>query len=264
MNAIVKQFKEFWLYFRLYSRTSNGESSRQLFKQRLYFFIVTIFSVTMVVSQVGSRPDGFTINMLLAFFCGSAFGAGYVTSIRPSLLSVSPFSPRQRIIFSYLAAVLYAVIACILYTLIMIVFILVVALIAFLATGENIFVVEESFTTVSGWFNGFEVFFTLYMFFSLYAISYIERNRNRNIAATVWFVFTEAMTLLLVNSVNRAWSSANGGVVPSFVMGGADVPARMGALAFPWVPLLVMGILALLAFAASLYLSYRRHRSRNF
>lgn len=263
MNAILKQFKDFWLYFRMYSITSNKDSGRQLFKQRVYFFIVVIISVTMLVSQVGSRPNGVSYNMFIAFLCGSAFGAGYVTAIRPSLLSVSPYSPRQRIIFNYLSSLLYAIIASILYTVLMILFMLVVALIAFLVTGENIFVVEEEITTVSNWFNGFEVFFALYLYFSIYAISYIERRRNRNIVATVWFVVTEALTLLLINSVNRAWYG-NGDIVPSFVFGGADVPARMGALACPWVPLLIAGILTLLAFAASLYLSYRRHRSRNF
>lgn len=258
MKYIKGQIKDFWHYFKLYYRVRQTSSGK--FRNEVYAFIALIFAIFIFYVQVNIGLNSFAINFFTAILCGSAFGMGMVARTKPSTLSVAPFSPKQRVVFAYLTAILNAIIYSLIFIAIMTVCMLLMALIAFLASGENVFVVsEEGVLDASKWSEMFYSLFELYLFFSIYAISHIERQRHRNIAITVWFVVSEALMLVLVNAIFRATYPGT----MHFVMFTAFA-TYIDNLANPWVPSLVVGILAAIAFIASVFISYRRHRSLNF
>ncbi len=261
MKAIKRQFKEFWLYFKCYKRGINVGTDGAVFKGNLFVIIVLVFSVVMFSSQIGTSANGFTFNIFHAFFIGAAFGIGACARIKPSFMSVAPFSPKQRIVYSYLSTVLIAIISCILWTIFVILFMALIGFFVFVASGENIFVISEDIIKKSDYYTGLDILFGLYMWLSVYAMSFIPRLKHRNIAFPVWFAVTEALVLVLVNVCNQAWAAQAGIEAYSGFMFATDIANQIEYLALPWLPVLITGLLALGAFAASLITSIRFFRT---
>lgn len=246
MKTLKRQFKEFWLYFRCVRKgVYNGYGA--LSKWNFIAFFLVILAVIMFSTQTGLSDSGFSYNLLHASFMGAALGVGLTAAIKPSLLSVAPFSPKQRVVFGYISTALMAIICCVVWIAFMLAFFSVIGLFAFIFTGENIFVVSEDIIKKSEYYEGWNILFGLYMWLSVYAISFLQGAKRRNIVFAVWFAVTEALILVLVNVCNTAAQSGAGKFLFS-----APVYEQIDCLALPWLPVLITGILAALAFAASL------------
>lgn len=262
MQAIKKQFKDFWLYFRCFNKgisSTSNSSSAMWFKENGFMLFALIVSVIFFTVHLNGSLNTFTFNIPMAFLAGAAFGVGASARIKPSLMSVAPFSPKQRVVFSYLSAELMAIICMVFYTLFIILIMCIIALLAFVFSGENIFVISENVTHTSANFDLFVLFYMLYVWASVYAISHIKRRKYRNIAMAVWAVVTEALLLLFVNICNSLFLKQSGAAYEFAFM--VELNDAINSLALPWLPALIMSLLALAAFAVSLVTSIRFYRS---
>lgn len=260
MKALKRQLKDFRLYFRCYLKgvsTPNG-SSAIWFKENAFELFVLLIGILFFMVNIGGTQGGIPVGVPVAFLLGAAFVAGANARVKPSLMSVAPFSPKQRVVFSYLSAVLTALICTVFYIVVIILFLCIIALIMFIISGENFFAVivnVPDVSVLSGNYVLFSLFLGIYMWASVYAVSFIPRRLYRNIAITVWLTVTEALLLILVNICDGALSGAGGFV---FL---ADLNVAIDRLALPWLPLLVTGLLAAAAFAASVISSVRFFRT---
>lgn len=266
MDKIKKQFKDFWTYFRLLKYGVNA-SDRTKFRRYIFLIIAVAICSVIILSQVSM--DGFSAVIYLpVFICGLAVSTGVVTAFRPSLIGVAPYTPKQRIVFSYLATLLRGIIAAILWAAIIITFMLVIALFVFIFTGTSVFVEdEESVTRIVGAYGrAHEVLFWVFLCFSAYAIAHIDGKKARNITLICFFVGLEILVLILVNYCGFAKQSyeiamgTNNGLKGYFFLG-SDVAVNIAYLAKPWVVIVVEAVLAVAAFAASLLTSFLRYRS---
>ncbi len=256
MKAIKRQFKEFWLYFKCVRKGINSGNGT-LNKQNIFAVVTVIIVVIMFSMQTGLSDSGFSFDILRASFIGVALGVGLIAAIKPSLLSVAPFSPKQRVVFSFITTALLAIICCVVWIAFILAFFSVIGLLAFIFTGENIFVIGEEIIKTSAYYDDWDTLFGIYMWLSVYAISFLQGAKRRNIVFVVWFAVTEALILVLVNVCNAAAQSGAGRFVFS-----APVYEQIDCLALPWLPVLITGILAAFAFAASLASSIIFFRSK--
>ncbi len=269
MDKIKKQFKDFWTYYRLLRYGANA-SDKSGYKKFIILIMILAFGIIIVMGQISSAGTTLRTSVFLPVLGCSAVATGVVTAYRPSLLNVSPFTPRQRIVFSYLATLLRAIIITVIWTVGMIVLMLFLALIVFVITGENVFVVEESaenaVRAISSYGYAHEILTWILFAFSAYAISHIDSRKVRNIVLVCFFAGLEIAVLILVNACGFAKQNydiaagVNQGRVNAFFFG-SDVAVTIGYLASPWVVIVVEAVLAVAAIAASLYASVMRYKS---
>lgn len=261
MDSIKKQFKDFWAYFRL---CRWGYDQRH-FKRGFIPLIFAVVFGTMVPFMQMSISDGssrITFNLLLFMFVGASFGMGLATSHRPTLLSVAPFTPKQRVVFSYLTILLQTLIFAVIYFVIMIAFLAFLALVYFVFWGENIFVISNDpeyagalYYSANG--ESMQILFMMLNAFSIYAATNLKRNKSRCWAVAGFYAGYEIFTLAVVNGVSRALGGTH------FRLAG-DVWYWVDSLADGWFATVILAVLVAIAFALSVVLSVRRHKSENF
>ncbi|MCM1437845.1 MAG: hypothetical protein NC131_01350 [Roseburia sp.] len=267
MDKIKKQFKDFWAYYRLLRYGANS-SNKGEYKRILPLGFIFAIGIVNIIPQI--TVSIYSANIFV-FLCIMAVSTGLVTSYRPSLIGVSPFTPRQRVIFSYLATLIRAIVITVIWMAFLAAITLLIALIAFVFSGENIFITEESAPHVAARVvcacgRAHEVLFWLILAFSMYAISHLNSNKARIISAVCFFVGLEILALGLVNACEFARqgydiaSGINDGLIESFFLF-SDVPVTVEYLAHPWVVPVVEACLTAAAFAASLYTSVMRYKS---
>ncbi len=271
MDKIKKQFKDFWAYCRLLKYGAN-QTDKTNIRKMIVVMMVAFVCGMIILGQIASSGGALRFTIFPLFLCAMSIATGIVTSsvYRPSLIGVSPYTPKQRIIFSYLATLLRAIIITVIWTLAMIAFILVIALIAFVISGENIFVAEEGAESVARVISTYgyvhEVLIWIIFAFSAYAISHLNSKKVRNIVLVCFFVGIEILVLILVNSCGFAKQNydiatgVNDGVREVFFLG-SDVAVTIAYLARPWVVIVVEAVLAVAAIAASVYCSVQRYKS---
>lgn len=270
MDKIKKQFKDFWAYYRLLRYGANA-SDRTNYRKFLPMLIVIVACGFIILGQV-SAPYSLRITMFLPFLCGVSIATGKVTSsaFSPSLIGVSPYTPRQRVVFSYLATLLRAIIFTVIWTVFMIAIMLVIALIAFVISGENVFVAEEGAAStaraISSYGYAYEFLLWIICAFSAYAISHLNSRKVRNIVVICFFVGLEILVLILVNACGLAEqeykiaAGINDGLVKNFWLA-SEVSVTIDYLAQPWVVIVVEAVLCVAAIAVSLYASIMRYKS---
>lgn len=253
MNKIKKQFKDFWAYFRFYRFGANSAEAGKKFKKIIVALITLIIGVIILFVQLNMNLD-FIIGVML----GVALATGLITSIRPSALSVAPFSPKQRMIFSLLSGLLLGVYICAIYLAVIWVLIGFIALIEYCVTGLNMF---EGFTYVTplpAYGVAFNILFVTLMFFGTYAIFHLERRRNINIAEILFVIGLIVFTSIVQSACESAIAAQSGNIM------WWSYPARdIVYLYAPWVVILLLGIFNALAIAASVFLTIRRYKSDN-
>lgn len=266
MDKIKKQFKDFWAYYRLLKYGANA-SDRAAYRKFLLLMIAVGIGIMVIIGQVSSYGDTFSVSMFLPFLCGLSIATGKVTAFRPSLIGVSPYTPKQRIVFSYLATLLRTIVATVIWTVFMIVLMLLLALFVFVLTGENVFVVEDGVEKVISGYGYAHVFLAwLILAFSSYAVSHLNGKKARNISLVCLFVGLEILVLVLVNACGFAKQNydiemgTNDGLRQAFFLG-CDVATAIDYLAHPWVVIVVEAVLCVAAFAASAYCSVLRYKS---
>ena len=260
MEKIKKQFIAFWQYFRLLQRgAGNMEAGRRLRKYLLPFILVCV----MIVVTSSQMNLDFTI--FEGVIIGAGMGVGITTAIKPSALSVAPFSPRQRMVFTFLSALLIALMAFAFIFAFTTLFVLIIAFIAFCVDGTNIFASASSAETYSAYGHAFSILTFAFFFFVTYAIFHLERKRNVAIASAVLLAVMEIFTLVMTNLCGNAeYPPFEATILPVskfHFCGYADVRARIVNLYAPWAPILVLAIMNALAIAAAVFLTIRRFKS---
>lgn len=255
MDKIKKQFKHFWQYFRLARYGANRYAANKTMRKWMPSMFIVIFALVFSFIQLGLQLDFYTGALI-----GSAIGMAVTASIKPSALSVAPFSPKQRIVFNLLSSLLITIIVGIAFTIVCGVFVLIVAFFSFCIHGTSIF---ESMTDpimgygVSGYGYAFFALAIVYFYFSTYAIFHLERTKNLTLASIVFFIVTEILTLVMTNLC----ALARVDVVHDKLVLLEEVPFMIKFLAHPWVPVLVLGILDAIAIGAAVFLTIRRFKS---
>ena len=266
MNKLKKQFKDFWTYCRLLKYGVNA-SEKTSVRQYFPFIFGFIVGVCIILGQGSSSGTYFRVSAFMPLMAGVAIATGLTTAYKPSLIGVAPYTPRQRVVFSYISTLVRGIILTVFWTVCMIVVILFFAFVAFIISGENLLVVEESvLPAVGAYGNAHEALFWVILVFAAYAISHLNGKKARYITLVCFFVGLEILTLVLVNLCGRAEQAhliatgVNDGLVKEFFMS-SDVSVTIDYLAHPWAVIVVEGVLAAAAFAASLYASIMRYKS---
>ena len=230
----------------------------------MFGFLIACF---IVAGQMSHGDNYITFSLLMPFMAMSAIATGITTSIRPSLLGVAPFTPRQRVVFSYLATAIRSVVFCVICTAAITVGLLFVALVAFIISGENMLVVTDSLLPTPGAYGlAHDALYWIILIFSAYAIAHINGNKARNITTAIFVAVAEALTLALVNVCGHAEQAhniatgVNDGLLQNFFMS-SDVSTTIDYLAHPWAVILVESMLAAAAIGASLFFSIKRYKS---
>lgn len=250
MNKIKKQFKDFWQYFRLVHFGIHTAEYMKRFRKCLPAFIIMVIGFVSTFSQMGV-----SFTFLSGVLVGSAIGLGMCTAVKPTALSVAPFSPKQRMVFTFLSSLLIALFISFFYLSIMLVVYSIIALIAFCVSGENLFAFEP--LGIGGYGIAFTLLTMALFYFSTYFVFHFERSRNVTIASIVFVAIMEVFALIMANlCINAAPHLTSA----SFTMY-ANVPELITLLNAPWAVIVVLGVLVVAAIAACIFLTVRRFKS---
>lgn len=256
MGKIKKQFKDFWQYFRLIQRGAGTAEAGRHIRGYIPAFIIIIVALILTSTQMG-----LTFTIMHGVFIGSAMGVGITTAVKPSALSVAPFSPKQRVVFSFFSTLLMAIIASFFIFAISMVFVLFIAFIAFCVDGENIFESALPAENISAYGYSFAILVFILFFFVTYAIFHLERKRNVVIASAVFLAVMVIFTLVMTNLCSNAIAQYHNPQPEFHFSSYANVPDLIVFLSLPWLPILILCIMNALAIAGSIVLSIKRFKS---
>lgn len=258
MDIIKKQFKDFISYYKLCrygANTSDGETVKSYIPVIFCIFasmmlmLIQFFIVRVHSDGVLSCPLEV---FLIVFLCGGAMNIGIVTRYKPSLFGVAPFTPRQRVVFSYIAALVKSVIFFVVSVAVIIVSLFLAGCFISAVLGEFVFVVEdyisESIEYTSRYAHLFNLLLGAIFFFAYFAICNIDRAKYRNIAAVSFAVGMVILSTVLANICEAG----------TFL---TDINYCLDNLRYPWILFLVQGVLAIAAFIASAFVTIKRFKS---
>lgn len=256
MKAIKRQFVDFFNYFRMFRCCGiNSNANRHKLGRTIVAYIFFFVALSLIMMQSGDF-----VNFFFGAMVGGALGVCLQSSVRPSALSIAPFSPAQRVIFNFLCALIMALIWTLAITLFSFIVVLLLALLVFAVMGENVFVVEASSPEAAEYvYSGYGVAYILllsvFVYFAIYAICNLKTGRAKVISGVSLLVLLEIFSLIMVNLFDKD--------LYTFYMFrfAADVPLHITELAHPWVPILILSVASALALAAAVFLSIRRFKS---
>ncbi len=266
--GLKKQFKDFCLYMRL---TKHGvKANSAVFKEYtpLILCLAAVVLASMIeYSSANLTDSGYTLSasiFSLPWFCGSAIGMSICLAHRTSALGVSPFSPKQRVVFTYLAIIIKAIVAYVLilalYIVITLLFSVLVWVFIGLTQGEWAdfpFVVEESVPRAySHYAAAFECLYSLFITFAFHAIANIKAFKHRTVISVIAFAGVIVFNCVVANVCCNA---AADGAIKYFTC--ANLHNTVESLSCPWVLILIMALLSAAAIAASVYLTVKRLKS---
>lgn len=267
MDKIKKQFKDFKNYYKLIRygvNIGNGET----FKSYLPVLICLIIGIMVAYIQflVERFSGGFSIPMdvfILPFFIGATIGIGVVTLQKPSLISVAPFTPKQRKVFSYLAIFLRAIIIYVITVVAIIGVMFLVACIFSLYLGEFVFVVEgglaDSIVLPSPYEESFRMLFCATYFFATVAICNIGRATYRNIACISFTVATFIISFIFTAVNGYLMDIASETYVTYYFT--IDLKAYFEFSKYPWISIVFLSITTVAAFILSVISVNRRFKN---
>ncbi|MDE7163780.1 MAG: hypothetical protein K2O44_06920 [Clostridia bacterium] len=258
MNKIKKQFKDFISYYKLCKygvNLSDGETVKSYIPVIVCIFASMLFMLLQFHIQRVQSAGVFAFSIeifYIVFLCGGAMNIGITTRNKPSMLGVAPFTPRQRVIFSYIAALVKATVVFVMCFAVMIFALFIAGCLISAVLGEFIFVVENDFSEVmvysSRYTPAFNILLGVIFFFAYFAICNIDRAKYRNIAAVCF-----AVGMVILSTV-FAYVCTPGAVI-------MDINDCLDSLKYPWVVFIVQGVLAVGAIVASVFATIRRFKS---
>ena len=260
MNSIKKQFKDFWAFNKLIRYGVNRTGAGVFKLSYVWLNMIIMFGTFFICSQImNGASTWFAVDIWFFALMVSALMVGSMTASKPSLISVAPFSPKQKVVYSYLSALLTALIIIVFWVAFMTLFFLLIALMTFVFTGENVLIAgtDETLDILkrSAYGNAFCAEFEITMAFGVFAISHINGNKNRIIASLCFLGGMEVLALILTTICGCAATGERKFWFAYDVFYGIDF------LNHKWLVLVVGGILSVCAIAASLYTTIKRHKS---
>ena len=256
MKAFKQQIKDFFNFYRLTWRGINYKERATAGYGPIYAMIFAL--IILCTIQIGDGGEFFM------FFAALAAGlVGAATSVRPSLLSVAPFTDRQRIIFSFLSAVVNAIIFYLCLVLFVGFVVLFVAFMVFCMTGENVFVFGLDTPEIevfygSPYYDGFYFLLVAFFFFATLAITMIDKRKLRNTVGGCFVGGMEVFFLIIVNICGNV-----GREKPTFFFFD-QIEYSMAYLSAPWALLVVMGVMLAVAIFFAVFLTIKRFKRRKF
>lgn len=252
MDKVKKQFRDFWSFYKLaYLGVDYKDTAKSL------GFVYALVFITAFLSIL--HFNMFSVYGFVLVLGILATNMGRATCDKTSLISVAPFTPVQRIVFSYLTILLNVIFFAAAVSAIGLIVVSIIALVNFSISGENVFSNGTLEEIVSPNTAGVAVLFCAIIFFASLALSHIDKRKTRNIAAGVFFAVNEAIILTITNVCGFA-AQRNSGKMQIFFMS-FDMNKELDKLAHPWIVLVILGVVAAVLFGVSLYLIIKRHRS---
>lgn len=264
MNRIKKQFKDFCNYYKLTRCGVNSDGNT--IRSYIPVYLCTIVGILLAYIQfmVSRGENAFSLSlviMFLPFICGMVIGTGMINNRKTSLLSVSLFSPTQRIVFSYITTFVRALVFFVLYLVMFFAIFFIIGCIISLFVGEFVFVVEEDYVSpiarLSPYASAFKALFSVMYVFALMAICNMPRTKYRNVAALSFSFGVLVYSCIITNVCGYAMQEENN--LAFFFM--IDINSGLAALKYPWIVIVVQGVLALIAIAVSLYTTIKCFKS---
>lgn len=258
MNKIKKQFKDFISYYRLCkygANTSDGETVKIYIP--VIFCAVASMMLMLLQFYIARVHSGGVLScsievFFIAFLCGGAIYIGIVTRYKPSQLGVAPFTPRQRVIFSYITALVKATVLFVICFAVMLLALFLAGCFISAVLGEFVFAVEgyinESTVYTSPYAHLFNFLLGAIFFFAYFAICNIDRAKYRNIAAVSFAVGMVILSTVFANVCGAG----------TFLM---DINYCLDSLKYPWILFLVQGVLVVAAFIVSVFVTIKRFKS---
>ena len=256
MNKIKKQFKDFISYYKLCKYGANISEEETVISY-IPVILCIIASMTSMLMQfyVKTYIEGYVSLSFEVIFIvcasGAAMNIGMVTRPKSSLISVAPFTPKQRIVFSYLAALVKAVVLFVLSF---------AAILLAVFIGGCIFSVVEGSFVFGGDMSGCVDYTSRYtpvfyflscviFFFAYFAICNINRAKYRNIAAVCFAVGMIILSTVLVNVYEHGAKLIT------------EINYCLDGLKYPWIVFVVQSVLAVGAIVASVFATIKRFKS---
>ena len=255
MNKIKKQFKDFWNFYRLLNYGYNVRESN-----RSMGVCYLIAALCAVASMLHFGSASFSI---LVVFLVIVWSVGRATFDKTSFISLSPFTPAQRVAFTYLTILFSAVLFAVLIAAVTLVLISVIALIVFCIDGSNFFVTEKIFAKFGAltFTTGGGILALTYAILALstLALVHIDNKKIRNIVSVSFGVSYEVMLLIIANVCGFAAQRGQGVIKPFFFM--VNLYEAADKLNYPWITFTVLGALSAAAFGVALWLVIKRFGS---
>lgn len=225
---------------------------------------VVIASLAQYLSSTGS---GFSLSFeifIMPFLCGSACGIGISKAHRTSMLAVSPFTPRQRTVFSYITMVINAAVFYIIFIVLFIGITLLFSLVFWAAMGFAYgewtpfpFVVEESMPRAfSAYAAAYEGLYCIFLTFTVHSIANISEDKKRNIFSIAVTAGVIIFNCIVANICRNA--ALDGGFK---YFSSANLHTTIECLKYPWILIIIMVLLAAGAIAASVCLTIKKNKS---
>lgn len=176
---------------------------------------------------------------------------------KTTLLRVVPISYKKRVLYYYLGIVIFSLIGLLIFWVGVLVIFGIFGGIAFLATGENIFVIENTEAIINLSANAylFSFFKSVLMFAVLSAIARIEKTKHFIIVIVSLIVVYFSGSVLLANLVQTGAS----GVVLR-----AKIYELFETLPLPWLAVVLCAVLAVGAAVGSVLFVINKEKPKAF
>lgn len=216
--------------------------------------VVFILFLIMLTLTEGTVPIFEWLGLLFgigSFAISSAFCS------KTTLFRVVPISYKKRVIYYYLDIVIFSLIGLLIFLVGILIIFGIFGAIAFLATGENIFVIENTETLINLSANAylFSFFKSVFMFAVLSAIVRLEKTKHFNIAIVSFEAVYFGGNVLLANLVQTGAS----GVVLR-----AKIYELFETLPLPWLAVVLCAVLAVGAAVGSVLFVISKEKPKEF
>lgn len=248
MNGIKKWFKDFWLFARL-----NNIGANYVYREKgwTWIYFLLFISTEFIFLQFGTSLFGIVLMpMIIAYFIGVAI------CTKPSLLNVAPFTPKQRVAYSYLLGLAESLAFFIAMAIIANIVFAISAFVTYLSNGTNIYLTEYMNEKSSAIIMGILVLCTFYISFAVFALVGFKKGKARTVATISFIAINEAIVLIFVNVCAKI--KYGGDAAFRLSMNVVDM-IETGSLPNVWIIFVVLGVLTVATFALSLILMIKRN-----
>ncbi|MDE7087801.1 MAG: hypothetical protein K2O67_06380 [Clostridia bacterium] len=259
MKKVKNFFKNFWSFYRLTGVGTNVRGAGRKISPFAVTMFATFLSCFTAFMHLGSSYM-FGLGLVA---CMLAISIGQATYDKTALISVAPFSPKQRVAFSFLTMLLNMLIFITAINAITWIVFLTIALIVFCITRGNIFITEFAEimqpTPISPYGAGTLVLVFFIIFFAALALSHIDKSKTRTICSVAFFGVSEVIALSIANACGFAAQQGQG-VIQNFFLE-VDLVNTIDKLNHPWIVIAVLAVIVAALFAVALWLIIKRHKS---
>lgn len=215
---------------------------------------VFILFLIMLTLTEGTVPIFEGLGLFLGI-CSFAISSAFCG--KTTLLRIVPISYKKRVVYYYLDILIFTVIGSIICCVTLLAVFGLFGAIAFLATGENIFVAESTQAIANLSVNAylFSFFKSVLMFAVLSAIARLEKTKHFNIAIASFVAVYFGGSMLLANLVK---TGASGVVIR------AKIYELFETLPLPWLAVVLCAVLAVGAAVGSVAFVIYKEKPKAF